>query len=482
VLAGGGTALALLRGSGPRGAADPESAATQFFDALGSKNVPNILGMLSPSEVDLITLGIETADLPTPSASPDAAMVEAYKGLWNGVTFETTNLAVAPVAIANGVERVELTDGSLSLDIDPDAIQDVLVALSGSQASSSILGSMGGFAGESLMGPDTIDEMASELAAQLPLTTTAADMADQLGFTPFVVAVEENGKWFMSPTMTFAEYAFMAAEQDNPGLTRGNTLSEAERLTFGSPEEAAQGLSDAVSATIATGDLRELAKALTEAESRILAVYGPAITGESAGPLPLQINDLRFSAVEQKGDWARMGLEAFDLSTEDGETVRVTREPPDRYVAAIEPSYDEGNRLTASLEATGTERWLIDFDAAFYGGATAGSIQISMDPERLAVDVTMSNDGEPSTDMHFTVDDQCLDIEDRIDSWNNGKICASDFGMSQLFETIGQVRDALPGLPRPERLLAVTAVNVDGSWKVSLVDSVADLVWALTAK
>jgi hypothetical protein len=322
---------------------------------------------------------------------------------------------------------------------------------------------------------ESIDELVREITADMPLTATVSEMEAELGFSPFLVSVYEEGKWFLSLSMTLAEYIFSAASLDNPSLSHGTTLTPEERVSFDSPEGAAAGLKNAISDTLATGNPRELAKTLTEAEGRLVAVYGPAIWGEGFGAVPIQLDTLEFSTLNQTTDAARLSIEDLVLSLSGAGTIRLNRETPDRYVAAIESILGDSEQARASLEATGTERWLIEFGLSMFGYSTEGTIEAVVHPDLVSFDITVAAGGEPTTDLHVTMDAECLEVDDRINSDGPEGFCADDMGMDKTFSMFESIRSALPGLPRPEGVFGVTAVNVHGSWNVSLIGSLIGL-------
>ncbi|MDR1152337.1 MAG: hypothetical protein LBK72_07675, partial [Bifidobacteriaceae bacterium] len=300
VLAGGGTAAALLAASSlPHGASSPEGAVTAFVKAVQSKRLPAMGFMLAPSEVGLIRQAM--ADVrPTdgaPSPSPDQA--EALAAAWDSVTIDTSGMETSSEQIAEGVAVVTLTSGSITIDADTAAVGR-LIDTAGAAS--------GPLAGLSSDLPATeAEEALADLADSLPYTITAADIADDAGFLPRLVAVEEEGKWYVSAAMSLAELVFANAATDNPALQRGTPLSAAERGEFTDAEGAADQFVTGLSEAIGSGDVRALAAALPTAEARLLAVYGPAVWGSDGVPGAVTVDALSFTPVSDDGGRVRFG-------------------------------------------------------------------------------------------------------------------------------------------------------------------------------
>jgi hypothetical protein len=471
-LAGAGAAVAFL-GSPAHGAGDPTSAATAFVNAVHSKRLASMGNMIAPTEVQTVTAQGGSLALPSPEFSPDQAFQGASQKLWEGVTIDVEDLGFTSVAIAEGVQRVEWTEGSISVDVEAEAMKEFLIA-SQDASDNMLLQLMGAsaFSGTTALPVGAIDAMVKEFSSSLPVTVTAQEMASQLAFPPFVVTVEEQGRWYVSVAMTLAEYAFAAASALNPALEHGSTIPDDERATFSTPEAAGEGFTQALQVALETGSLTELAKVLPKAESRLFSVYGPALMGAAsdASGSKATLEALTFSPEDTEGDWAWLAIQDFALAAPSGGGVHLTRTDPDTYSLVAGP--DAAEQATASITATGTEEWKIAYSAMGPDGLNAGEATIRLVPESLSVDVAIDAGGaENRTRLELT--DDCVSIEGAASPMGAQQMCRdADPTVAEIVDGFNALRRLVPGLPRPERILGLAAVQSEGSWNVSLGSSV----------
>lgn len=118
----------------------------------------------------------------------------------------------------------------------------------------------------------TIPEAAHETERFSQLTSTSMNGRR---VDPFLVLVKEQGRWYVSITMTFGEYAVELA--DLPGGEFAATPSPGPAAA--SPERAVATLLDAAKATVNTGgsDGPPLTGLLPEAQTRAFRIYGKSM-------------------------------------------------------------------------------------------------------------------------------------------------------------------------------------------------------------
>ncbi len=294
---GGGTvgAIALNGGfGGSGGAGSPQAAVTSLFDAAKSADVMGSLGAIAPSEA---TLFADTfAELAKIKGEGDARSYdEIMKDLQSAMQIEITDVEMTEDEIAEEIVRVTLTDWTITIDGDEEKVADLMLELT----ESSMRGQYEGFG----YTESEIDEMLESQRADViddmdfPQTVTAADFRDDSGSDLSVVSVKEDGQWYVSALMTFADVAYQQSAQWDDSLpSLGEKVLEPTK--YDSPEDAAVGLTDAIS----SGDLTEITKSLSLPERRVLSIYGPLFADSiSSGGPTFDPTDFSSEIVDGKG-------------------------------------------------------------------------------------------------------------------------------------------------------------------------------------
>ncbi|WP_448058845.1 variant leucine-rich repeat-containing protein [Cellulomonas hominis] len=246
------------------GAASPDAAVTGLLEGIGDKDSVAVYGMLSPAEItDFRTVSDALSDLTVAdeqSAELRGVLTEAF----DTVDVTLDGLEVSTEQVDDGLAKVSLTSGRLTVDGDPGLIADALV-----QTMAPLTESQG------LDIAAARDQLAQELSDQLPYTVDVQDLRTTDGsgnsVDPFLMAVEEDGDWYVSPLMTLGEYAAVSE-----GIARGPMPDPADVTAFDTPEAAATGFAGALEA-VSTGDVDALVAVLPESERRFVSVYGRAL-------------------------------------------------------------------------------------------------------------------------------------------------------------------------------------------------------------
>lgn len=346
VLAIGGGAFAAnaLWFSKVGGASSPEAAVTQLVEGVADKDLVSVYGVMSPAEVSQVSTGYDLFLRHMDEIDDDGAKdsLEAYL---DAMELELSDLEVDVEEIEDGLAKVTITSGSLEVDADADQLGDAVIDTLDMAKESSFWDELSGL-GE-VPSDDEIRDQIATAVEELPVTVSAEDLAfdpsgltldslDSLGtgdmdlqdepsaeaIDPFLMVVEEDGDWYVSPYLTVMEYSVVSA-----GGERGSMPSDDLAGAFDSPEEAAVGLVDGLKEYAATGEMDEYLKALPLADRRTAALYATTDSMEGGDLEEMQAAleeidvEASFSLREEDDGIAWLVLDSMTISGEiDGET------------------------------------------------------------------------------------------------------------------------------------------------------------------
>ena len=182
------------------GAESAEAAVAELVEALNNEDMVGALSVMAPSEVGTLS-----------DVYPDMVKMLAQNGTLEsedwlaGSDFELVGLETVERELYPGVALVELHGGTLSMTIDPELADPVVSDIWGDESEVTIeeLREQLRELDESLEVEDmqeTINDTASLLVAD-PFTITSP--ANGI----FLMTVERDGRWYVSPFYTIAEYA-----------------------------------------------------------------------------------------------------------------------------------------------------------------------------------------------------------------------------------------------------------------------------------
>ncbi len=318
-----------LVGSKLGGASSPEAAADKLVSSIRDFDPVALYGSLAPSEVDEFTQSVKKlAD-----AHPKKGGVDSSKelsALRSALSITTTGTAYRTDKLAEGVERVMWTKGSIELSGSGEKVAEVESDVIEPYLASSLerVGSS----------PTEIARQKSELHQSLlsgiHLPTTLKASNSSLG----IIAVQEGNGWYVSPILTYIDltyraYASLSAvapdtlnvvkpqsfldsgfaeKTDSENL--GSTVVPAEK--FDTPNAAAEALVTAA----ARVDSQSLAATMPLPERRLLSIYGPWIEKlmrPSTSNTPtfgnLSVTAAKFGSTVS-GDRARVNIDSLDVS------------------------------------------------------------------------------------------------------------------------------------------------------------------------
>ncbi len=203
VLGLGGAGYAFV-GAKLAGSATPEAAVAKLLAGVAKKDPLGLAGAISPAEFSPFTSVY--GDLTDRTATGDPTVQAAVRKALDSLTITVDGLQTQSSRLDDGLAKVTIVGGTVTVDGDPAVIADAIATATGSSA-------------QGLLAMDSAglrSQLSDELSGKLPYTLNLArDLAFQ-GDAPFLVTVQEKGKWYVSPLMTLGEY--IAQSQ---GIRRG---------------------------------------------------------------------------------------------------------------------------------------------------------------------------------------------------------------------------------------------------------------------
>lgn len=268
--------VSLMRGS-ESGAASPDKAASTFIDALKANDVTRASQFIVPEEANGLNSLMDHGAKKAQEGEGDGAKSSPNE-LLKGITVKTSGLKTTvsdlPVP-AEGVKKVEFTDGTLDASYDPakadPLMKDFVKAMDGQE-----------------------DEPAKE-------SGSIADARKESGRNPYAVAVKRGDSWYISPAYTTLEQT----AQDE-GI-KPAASDDVKTTSYPSAEAAAQAFTKAMVASVNSGSSDPILATLSPYEARILKRY-QSLGSEESG---------------ESDTSARVISNTFEKPTNDGDRVRI---------------------------------------------------------------------------------------------------------------------------------------------------------------
>lgn len=300
VLAGGGIAWALI-GSKVGGSPTPQAAATKLVDGLTTFDPLTLFGSLAPSEISGFSTATEQLLKTSVSGEREESLQQITERLKDSVSIKTERIQTEAEKIADGVESVTYTAGTITVDGDEDEVIDALLEFS------ALRGELTGATSS-----DSLEYLEDSLrdSIDLPYVFDFEEMASERSSLPIsVVTVKEGGSWYVSPVLTIANQSYEDSARYSDVGSLGRSVVEG--ISSDSPEAAAD-LADAV----VNGDLDDIAAHLPLPERRLLSIYGPVIFDDmniDGWNRELKLESAEFSA-EREGSSARLNIDDLTVS------------------------------------------------------------------------------------------------------------------------------------------------------------------------
>ncbi len=405
-----------------RGAEGPEAAVAELVEALNNEDIVAALNVMAPSEVGtlgdmyprLVELAAEDGDVEN-------------ENLLVGLDFEMAGLKTRATELHPGVALVELRSGTLSMAIDPDVADPDLfdVGESGETEAAITIEEMRDAmreledSGELDESREAIEEIFGTSVDE-PITVRAP--RDGV----FLMTVERDGRWYVSPIYTVAEYVRQILD-----LPPADFALSREKAKPGASSPA--GVVDDVVEVINSYTVEQHLDALLDGDPQGIfdpfAVFVPYDElgvfidySPSFAALTEEINEAFQGDDMQEELSAEMEelIDAYEIEGEISLTVNVREEERQDGDVVI---YLESGSLKVDMSA------LLDPD---YEDVTEVDIDASWDG--LCVDLSGSIDGEPEDSF-----EDCVPADSRPE------------GLDEIFVVVGEI---------------------DGSWYVSYVETI----------
>jgi hypothetical protein len=269
-----GITTVTFSGAGDTGAASPEEAVLQFADALAREDILGMIDVADPAEVPALRRAFE-------AATDEAKRLELLDGAFSldgvsGLDVTIDGLVLSTEQLAPDVALVTATSGVIGTSFDP-----------------------GAFA----FGRNLAD-VATES------TTTVTDLGDPESDVQ-LATVQRDGRWFVSLSYTVAEYARQAAGVDVP------TAAAITPEGFDSPADAATAFYSRVLDTDFAGAVATAAPGEGDALARYASLWLPT-ADEAAGRAVVDGLDVALTSVgyDVTGDGNRRRVEATSFVIE----------------------------------------------------------------------------------------------------------------------------------------------------------------------
>jgi hypothetical protein len=474
VAAGGGAfAYTKLRNT-PAGTGSSQAAVQQLLEDVAALDFEKVAEDFAPSEAALVQqLGYQLTSMATPADVDTADVSGQLDAFKDAIKLELNDLKLETTKVVDGVEEVAIAGGTLKVDGDMDKL---------AEAWEGFVQWAADLSGEQLPA-EALEQMRTAITqadVDLPVTVDLSLLSKELDFAPFLVAVEENGKWYTSATMSVAQLAYRSNGGDVSQL--GNVLSKDERTVYDTPDKAAVGLFEALDRFAGDGDSRALAGHLPVAEGRLLAVYGPLLPSPLL-PDALQnvsVRGAEASVLSTDGDKALVSLDALQVEILEpggpGEMTGWLQRNGNAWTIAGKLNARDGSGVVEIIiDAASNKEWKIDFNMVSgepgdydYRDITGSASLKVPSPAVLTGDIeaTYVDDSGQEETLRGTLelDENCLSYEYEVDGQPmDDKVC-----------DIGQLSTSMKNLTELgslENALAMGAIKADGGWNATVAGS-----------
>jgi hypothetical protein len=255
-----------LFGNMGRGAASPDEAVDKLLNSAAEVDYLAAMSNVAPSEADVFgTAAQRLLDSDFGDIGDGVSLSDGLDRLGDATETTTSGLKYETEELADGVERVTVTEGEITVDGDVDEIEAALESVVRSLA----------YEGFLLEGMDS-DEAAAEaeeVAADAAEDFTAAeDYPQTMDFAEedeanSIIAVEEDGKWYVSFALTGADYALSGMSGE--GAT---SIDEIPANGADSPEEAGMQFANGFAEVMSGGDSKSVIEMLSRPERLVMSM------------------------------------------------------------------------------------------------------------------------------------------------------------------------------------------------------------------
>ncbi len=345
----GGYAAFSVQGGGG-GAESPQAAVEQLADALDNEDALAAIDVMAPREVRSLKDAVKRAS----DKAEQLELVQDKADPFRGFEIDVEGLATEVEELAPGFAKVTITSGVIRGEIDPDGLAARFADVEPGEPAEIDLTELRGDRDDVATGVDSVTTMvqtvdtiaaaAGESFVGGPTRSAPKQVVGDEAPPVFVIAIEDDGGWYLSPAYTAFEYAREAYESND-----GN---EAVNVELGSADASQLGAADPEAA------VRDAFAALEGSDWERLTELAPP------GELPVwEYRELLFAA--NRDESSNVTVENLDVRVEvDG----------DRATAFIEATVRDDQTLWQLGGDCGTDprssedRGVVDY-ACFSGQA-----------------------------------------------------------------------------------------------------------------
>jgi len=328
VLVGGGAFAAnKLWFSKVGGAGTPSESVTRFADGLSHRDMVAVYGVTSPTEVSYLQDASKmfTSYFKDVDGFKDLASDIDPKDYADVLTFTSKGLTVDADELDAVTSRVTVTAGSFTVDVDADKVVELAkkYASTAGEISSAFSAEDGGE--ELNFGAEEEKEVRDSIASTFPLTATVSgstthyesasgDENGDLEGAVSLISVKESGNWFVSPLLTFTDYALRDVDGDDG--SRGSLVGVENVKGAKTAEEAGTALITGIVDAFKKGDIASIGNLLPYAERRAFAFAASAIPADAGDEVKqaaanLETPTATFSERRKDGDHSWLELTAL---------------------------------------------------------------------------------------------------------------------------------------------------------------------------
>jgi len=304
-LVGGLVGRGLFFGDG--GASSPEDAVRQLGAAISSEDLVGALAALAPDEVR------DAADTYTTASSKLASLgVTPRQKTLAGIDLDVSGLELKTTTLGPDVAKVEITGGKFSYKVSEQNLGPrVQQVIQKGDPLATITGLDDG---------DTSKRKLTTTSGSADLTHLTYRDADDQKQSPFLIAVQRDGGWYVSPFYTVAEVADSAT-----GSVKGNFAT----IQPGPAATSPTGAVDQLIAAINRRDVDAGIDSLSADEWAVLRTYRAAIHADvdkairDSSPNSFQIDHQRLTGQPINDQSAKVFIESISGHVMKKKTERV---------------------------------------------------------------------------------------------------------------------------------------------------------------
>ena len=276
VLAVGGGTFAVYTYLTQRGAASPDEVMSTVSQAIADKDIISMFKMVSPSEIDTVA---DSAD----------AIRDGGSDSRKGSSKADPGALLSKDAINNYLEALDVSSSEMTYSVDQKSDDLAIATISSWHLDVSVDQSLADTLRtryQSAKGSSLTDDE-EEFFSDLDFSDLSydGDVADDFrdDIPLEIVMIKEDGRWFISPLMTSAQWNYRDRAQWDDDVEAPNYEADFSSVKGAdSPEAAVQNLTEAILDARRPSDMLEdnVTGLLSLPERRLAMVYGPVMVGD----------------------------------------------------------------------------------------------------------------------------------------------------------------------------------------------------------